>query len=106
MTELEGGDENWMYVRNNENKIGVVPRNYVEYYTDPENEEIPLEDYSDLEKYIVLYAYTPEPAQAETCLTIVPDQILYVEGESGGWFNAHTEDGRVGYVPAGYVQKL
>ena len=106
MIELEGGDENWMRVRKNENEIGIVPRNYVEYYTEPENEEVPLEDNSGLEKYIVLYPYTPELEQAETCLTITPDQILYVESESGGWFNAHTEDGRVGYVPVGYVQKL
>ena len=106
MTELEGGDENWMCVRNHENKIGVVPRNYVEYNTNLENEEMPPEDNCNLEKYIVLFAYTPENDPDQTCLTITPDQILYVEGGDDKWLIAHTEDGKTGYVPTNYVQKL
>lgn len=92
LTELAGGDNDWMVVRNAKGTIGMVPRNYVGALADSE-------EY----KATVLYDYDGDN---DMYMSIREGMTLTVTEEKDGWCNGYTEDGRRGWFPASYVQKI
>ena len=94
MTELEGGDGDWMRVRTSNGTIGLVPRTYVSAA-------------SGFEPYParVLYDYLPD-GNDSMYMSITEGMIVTVTVENEGWCNGHTDDGKAGWFPAAYVERI
>ena len=89
--EIEGGNEDWMSVRKPNGEIGLVPRNYVEPVV------------TGGFKVRALYPYD---ATDKMFLSIAENEIIEVFKEKDGWYLGQNEQGKTGYFPVSYVEKL
>lgn len=94
LMELEGGDGDWMRVRTSNGAIGLVPRTYVS-----------AASASESYRARVLYDYSPD-GNDSMYMSITEGMIVTVTDENDGWCNGHTDDGKEGWFPASYVERI